>query len=106
MPLESKYQNTQSLQEETPDHAECIGLAEQDDIAAAPEDCSDLENSNQIDEAVSRAVAAVRLAKPRREYMVFGDAIQNAVRANHRGVHGARKNQQANHDDEDMKCQP
>ena len=106
VPLEPENQHAQSLKEETPDHAERIGFAKQNDVAAAPEDRADLQESDHVDQPVARTEFAVRLSEPRSQNVVFSHAVQDAVGADHRGVDGAGKNQHTDDDDKNVKRQP
>ncbi len=106
MSLEPKNEHAQSLEEETPDHTERIGFTKQNDITAAPDDCGDLQQSDHVDKAITRTVFAVRLSEPRRQNVVFGNAVQDAVGADDGGVDGSGKNQNTHHHDKDVKREP
>ena len=99
-----QHQDPEGLEREAPDHAERVRLAEQVDVAAAGDDCGDLEQRHRVQDAVRRAVLVVGLAEPVDQHAVFGDAIQHAVDADQRGVDRARENQDADDHDEDVEA--
>ena len=86
---------------EGPDDAEGVRLAEHDDVAAGDEDGEHLHAEDEVDDAMAGAEALVRFAEPVGEHAVFGDAHENAGRADHRGVDGAGEDEEADDDDED-----
>src|SRR4030095_6186486 len=57
--LKEENQDPQRFQEETPNDAERIPLAEQNHITTAPHDCGGLENSDHIDQPIARSVLAM-----------------------------------------------
>ena len=104
--LVAKHQHGQALHGEAPHHAEGVGLAQHEDIAAAQDDGEELQAHDQIQDAIRGSEAAVRMAKPVRENAVFGDAVEDAVRAHDGGVDGAGQHQDADHDHESAERQP
>src|SRR5580704_14870799 len=63
--------------------------------AAAGYDGGQLQQRDGVDHAVSGSKTFMGLAEPIQQYAIFSHAIQNAVSADNRGVHGARENQDA-----------
>src|SRR5581483_2574117 len=53
--LVTQHEHAESLEEEAPDHAEGISFAEQIDIPAAERDGNDLQDGDDVDDAVSGA---------------------------------------------------
>jgi hypothetical protein len=47
----------------------------------------------------------VRFTKPRHQHPIFGEPVQHAIGTDDRGVHCARQNQNADNDDENVKCE-
>ena len=93
--LEPQHDHRQGLEDETPHHAEGIGLAQHVHVAAAEHDRQQLQAHDQEQDAVGRAVAAVRLEEPVGHDAVFGHAVQHAVGADDRRVHRAGQDQEA-----------
>ena len=60
---------------------------------------NNLQDDDEIDDAVSGAVLAVRKAEPVGEHAVFGDAVEHAIGADDGGVDGAGQNQESDHHD-------
>ena len=73
VPFEAQHQHAERFQEEAPDHAERVRFAEQIDIAAAHDDGGDLQDRDQVDDAVRGAEALVRLAEPVEQDAVLGE---------------------------------
>src|SRR6185437_15156237 len=98
-------ENGEAVHREAPDHAEGVEVGEEGDVAAADNDRRDLQDDDDVDDAIAGAEFGVRLAKPLAEDAVFGNAIEDAIGANDRGVDGASENQRADDDDEAVKDQ-
>ena len=88
--LEAQHHHAQALEEEAPHHAERVRLGQNGHVAAAADDGGDLQNRDQVDDAVGGAELALRLAEPRQQNAVFGHAVQHAVGADDGGVHALR----------------
>jgi hypothetical protein len=73
-------------------------------IAAAPENGRHLQQNDQIDQPVARAVLPVGLPEPRCKNVIFGNSIQYAVGSNHRGIDRSGQDQDADNHDEDVKA--
>ena len=101
----TKNQHGEAVHRETPDDPEGIEVGEEGHIAAADDDGYDLQEYDDVDDAIAGAKTRMRLAEPVTEHAIFGNAIQDAIRTYDGGVHGAGKNQRANHYDESMKKQ-
>ena len=54
--LEPQHHHRQRLEDEAPDHAEGVRLAQQDHVAPADHDREELQPDDQVQEAVGRAV--------------------------------------------------
>src|SRR6476646_7000873 len=94
------------LHRETPDHAEGIQVGKKSDVAAADDDGDDLQGGNNVNDAIGSPEAPVRLAEPAGKNTVFRYAVEHAVGAHDRGVHGASEDQRTHHHDEAMEDQP
>src|SRR5215469_15886789 len=103
--LITEHQHAQRFQEKAPHHAERVRLAEQVHVSTAEYDRGNLENCDQIDDAISGSEALVRFAEPIEQDAVFGHAVEHAVCADDRSVHGARENQDTNDDHENVEQQ-
>ena len=89
----TQHQHRRGLEHEAPDHAECVCLAQHVHVAARQHDGRDLQNRDQIDDAIVGAVATMRMAEPIEQHAVLGDTSEHAGRTHDRGVNGARENQ-------------
>jgi hypothetical protein len=58
-----------------PDDTEGVEVGEEGDVAAADEDSDDLQDDDDIDDAIAGAEFRVRLAEPFAENAIFGDAV-------------------------------
>src|ERR1700687_380301 len=101
----TEHQNRQTVHGETPNHAEGVEVREEGDIATADYYGENLQNDDDIDNAIAGAEAGMRLAKPGTEHAILGNAIQHSVGADDSGVHRASKNQRTYHDHESVKDQ-
>ena len=102
VPLIAQHQDAQGFEGEAPDHAESVGFAQQEDIAAAGENRQDLQHRHGVQHAVGGSEFLVRLAEPVEQDAVLGYAVQHAVDADQGGVDGAGQNQDSDDDDEDV----
>ena len=75
-PLEAEDQHRHRHEDEAPDHAEGVGLAQRQHVAPAGEDRDDLEDHHQVDQPRGRAEPGMRLQEPVGQDAVFGDAVQ------------------------------
>ena len=76
-PLEAEDQHRHRHEDEAPDHAEGVGLAQGQHVAAAGDDRDDLEDDHQVDQP--RASSRTRgwgLQEPVGQDAVLGDAVQ------------------------------
>ena len=80
-------ENGEAVHRETPDHAECVQVGKERDVAAADDNGDDLQDHDNVDDAIAGAKTRMWLAEPVAEHAVFGNAIEHAVRANNRGIH-------------------
>ena len=103
--LEAKHQHTNGVEEETPDHAECVGFTQHVFVAAAQRNGDDLQHGDDVDDAVRGAEFIVRMAEPVHQNTVFGDAVHNAVGADDGGVYGARQYQNTYHHDKHVEAE-
>ena len=101
----AEHEDGDALHREAPNHAESVQVAKEGDVAAAGNDGEDLEDHDEIDDAVRRSEARMRVPEPVGEYAIFGDAVQDAIRADDGGIHGSGQNQRADHDDEHVEDQ-
>src|SRR5258707_10587063 len=60
----AQYQHRQAVHGETPDHAECVQVRQEGYVAAADENGDDLQNHDDVDDAIAGAKTRMRLAKP------------------------------------------
>ena len=98
--LEAQHEHRQRLEGEGPDDAEGIGLAERVGFAPRSHDGHDLEQDDEVDEAVGRAVLPVGLAEPGRHDAVLAHPVEDPVGADDRRVDGPGQHQEPHHDDE------
>src|SRR5450432_76274 len=98
----TKNENSKPVHRKAPDDSKGVEVGEESDVTATYDDGKNLHENDDVDDAVARPVAFMRLAKPVAEDAVFRNAVQHAVGANDRGVHRAGKNQSANHHHEGM----
>src|SRR5215472_12344506 len=103
MVLESQHQHGDGIEGETPDHAEGVRLTQGIYIAPAGDDGHHLQADDQVNQAVTGAVLAVRPPEPVGEYTVFGYTVQNAVGTDDGSVDGAGENQETYNHHEDAK---
>src|ERR1700691_3612496 len=101
----TQHQHRQAIHRETPDDPEGVKVGEKGDVAAADHDGGDLQQHDNVDDAVAGAESGVRLTEPLAHHAVFGNAVQHAIRAHDRGVHRPSKNQRAHHNHESMEDQ-
>ena len=80
------------LHGETPDHAECVKRGQLVNVAAAENDGEYLQAYDQIDNAVTRAVAMVGTLEPTGEDTVFGHAVEHAVGPDNGSILRTRQN--------------
>ena len=74
-------------------------------MTTADDDGQDLQENDDVDDAVAGAKARMWLAEPVAEDAVFGNAVEHAVGADDRGVDGACKDERADHNNKSMKNQ-
>ncbi len=101
----AQHEHRQPLHGETPDHAKRVEIGQEGDLATADDDGQDLESCDDIDDAVGGAELAVRLPEPVRQDAIFGDAIEHAVRAHDRRVHGSRQDERPDDNDKTVEDQ-
>src|SRR5262249_494911 len=77
--FEPQHEHRETVEGETPDHAERVGFAENVYVAATGENGEELEQHHQVDDAMRGAESRMRMAEPLGEHSIFGDAIQHAV---------------------------
>ena len=104
--FEAQHQHGKRIHGETPDHAESVGFAQYEQIAAGDGDGDDLQDDNQIDEPAGGPEAGMRMAEPIRKDAVFGHAVQYAVRSDDGCIHRAGKDQRSHQYDERVKQEP
>ena len=104
--LDAQHQHGEAVEGEAPDHAECVGLAQQIHIAAADQDGEQLEHYNQIDDAIGGAESRMRLPEPVGENAIFRDAVEHAIGADDGRIDRARENQKTHHHHKRPKNQP
>src|SRR5205823_7986744 len=90
----------QGFEDERPDHAEGVRFAEGVNVAHAGDDSQQLQDANDIDQAVCGAEAFLRMEEPRGENPVFSEAIEDAVGADDAGVDSAAEDEKADEDNE------
>ena len=95
-------QNGQGLEGKTPDHAECVQRRQQIDVAAAGDDREDLEESDEVDDAIAGSEPVMRFAEPCRHDAVFANAIEHAVGTDDGSVDGAGQDQHAHQHHESL----
>ena len=101
----AQHENGEAVHREAPDHAECIQVGEERDIAAADDDRGDLQDDDDVDDAIAGAEFRVRLAEPLAEHAVFGNAIEHAVGPDDCSVDRAGENQRSDDNDETVEDQ-
>src|SRR6266852_290215 len=101
----TQNQHRQAIHREAPDHSEGIQVREESYIAAADKYGENLQAYDDVNDAIARAIARVRLPEPLSEDAVFGNAIQHSVGTDDCCVHCASENERAYHHDEPMKNQ-
>src|SRR3984957_1571547 len=101
----TKHENGEAVHREAPNHTKRIQVGEEGDVAAADDDCGDLQDDDDVDDAIAGAEFRMRLAEPFTEHAVFGDAIEHAVGADDRGIDRTGENQRADDDDEAVEDQ-
>ena len=104
--FDAQHQHGQAVEGEAPDHAEGVGFAQQIDVAVADQNGEKLQEDDQIDDPVGGAEARMRLAEPVGENAVFGNAVEDAVGADDRGIDRAGEDQEAHDHDEGAENQP
>ena len=98
--LEAEERHGHGHEDERPDDAEGVGFAERVHVAEAGDDDDELQDGDEVDQAVGGAEAFVGMLEPGGEYAVLGQSIEHAVGADHAGVDGAGEDQKADDDDE------
>src|SRR5581483_7637992 len=104
--LETQYQHAERLEEETPHHAEGVSLSEEVYVAAARHDRAELQQRDQVDDAMGGPETPVRLPEPVEENAVLGQPVHYAVGADDGSIHRAGENQHADDHDKDVEQQP
>ena len=99
--LVAQDEHRQRFENEAPDDAEGVSLAQHEHVAARQYDGGYLQHRDHIHDAVVGAVFLVRMAEPVEQHAVFRDARQHAGRTDDRGVHRAGENQKS---DEHHEC--
>ncbi len=98
--FDPQHQHGQAVEGETPDHSEGVRFAQQIDVAVAHQNGEELQEDDQVHDPVGGAEAGMRLAEPVGEDAVFGDAVEDAVGADDRGIDRAGENEEAHDHDE------
>ena len=93
--LIAQDQHRQRFENEAPDDAEGVRLAQHEHVAAREHDSGDLQHRDHVHDAIVGAVLFVRVTEPVQQHAVFRDAGQHAGRADDRGVDGAGEDQEA-----------
>src|SRR6267143_4160226 len=101
----AKNENCKAVHRETPDHAESVEVREKGNVAAADDDGDDLQRHDDIDDAIARTEALVRLTEPGAEHAVFRNAVQHTVRTYDGGIDCTREDQGAHHDNKTVEYQ-
>ena len=101
----TEHQHRQRFEGEAPHDAERVRLAENVHVPATDQNREHLQQHDQIDQPVRRAVAPMGLSEPVGEDAVLGDAIQDAVGAHDRGIHRASEHQKTDDDNERLEKQ-
>src|SRR3979411_1042909 len=99
---ESQHKDAERFHEETPHDAEGICLAEQVYVAAAGDDGDHLQQNNRVHQAAARGEFPMWLSKPGYQDTILGEAVEHSIRADNGRIHRPRKDQDSDHDDEDM----
>src|SRR5580704_11899706 len=71
----SKHEHRQAVHREAPDDAEGVEVCKKSDIAAADKNGDNLQQDDDIDDAVASAESGVRLPEPGAENAVLGNAV-------------------------------
>ena len=103
--LVAEHEHGQALHGKAPHHAERVGFAQYENVSAAQNDGGELQPDDQIQNAVRGAETAVGLAKPVGENSILGNAVQDAVGADDRGVHGPGEHERSHDHDKDAEDQ-
>ena len=77
--LEAQDHHRQRLEDERPDHAKRVRFAQRVNIAHAGDDRQQLQDADDVDEAMRRAEARLRMQEPGRENPIFRQPIQHAI---------------------------
>src|ERR1700757_1764411 len=96
----------QAVHGKTPDDAEGVQVGEEGHIAATDKNGDDLQNHDDVDNAVAGTKARMRLAKPVAQHAIFGNTVEHAIRTDDRGIDRASKNHGAHDHYEGVKDQP
>ena len=100
--LESQHQHRQPLHGETPHHAECVSLAQQENVAAAQDDRENLQPHDQVQDAIGRAEAADADCRNQSGRIPSSETrFKHPVRADDSGVHRSGQHQNTHHHYED-----
>src|SRR5262249_12557120 len=102
----TEHEHRQTVHCKTPDHAEGIEVCEKSHIPVANDDGEKLQGYDDVDDAVARAEAGVRLAEPVAQHAVLRNAIEHAIRAHDGRVHGSRQDEGTHDYDEGVEDQP
>src|SRR5262249_1728111 len=102
----AKYEYRQSFCREAPHYAECISFAEHKDVSAAEQDCRDLQDHNQIQDAMRRTKLSLRVPEPLGQNAVLRNSIQHSIRTDNGGINSACKHQCSNHGHKAAKGNP
>src|SRR5262249_27988677 len=79
-----------------PHHAECIRLAQHEDVAATQEDREQLKSHYEIQNAVRCSVTAVWVTEPVREDSIFRNPVQDPVGPDNGSIHSPGQHQHTN----------
>ena len=102
----SKHKDRERHHGEAPDDAECVQARQRKNVALGENNREQLQDHDQVDDAVTRPEAGMGLLKCSRQNSILGNSIQNAIRAHDRSILRAGQNQNAHQDHKSMKCEP
>ena len=77
--LEAEHEDGEGLQGKGPDDAEGVGLAQDIDVPPRSDDRDELQEHDQVDDAVGGAVAPVGRPEPVGQHPVFADPLSTPL---------------------------
>src|SRR6202453_3600456 len=101
----AQHENGEAVHREAPDHAEGVQVGQEGDVAAADDDRRDLQDDDDVDDAIAGAELRMRLTEPLAKHAVFGNAIEHAVGPDDCSVDRAGENQRSDDNDETVEDQ-